>query len=70
MTVRIVTPASGAVSMSFAWGDGTEILTAGELIDVEPGSALETAIGVSNLTLPNAQVLATAANGGSGAISN
>lgn len=44
MTVRTVTPASGALSMSFAWGDGTEILQAGQLIDVDPGSALETAI--------------------------
>ena len=30
MTVRIVTPASGALSLTFAWGDGTEILTAGD----------------------------------------
>ena len=70
MTVRIVTPASGANYLQFAYGDGTEILTAGQLIDVDPGSALETAIGVANLTLPTAQVLSTAANGGAGAISN
>ena len=70
MTVRTVTPADGSVSMSFPWGDGEEILTAGELIDVEPGGALESAIGVINLTPLNAQQLADAANGGAGAVSN
>ncbi len=70
MTVRTVTPVSGSLSMSFAWGDGTEILTAGMLIDVDPGSALETAIGVTNLTPLNSQQLADAANGGAGAVSN
>lgn len=70
MTVRTVTPASGVLSMSFVWGDGEEILQAGELIDVEPGSALETAIGVTNLTPLTGQQLADAANGGAGAVSN
>ena len=70
MTVRIVTPASGANYLQFSYGDGVENLTAGQLIDVDPGSALETAIGVANLTLASGPVLATAANGGSGAISN
>ncbi len=70
MTVRTVTPASGALSMSFAWGDGTEILSAGQLLDLDPGSALETAIGLPNLTPLNASQLATAANGGSGGVSN
>lgn len=70
MTVRTVTPADGSVSFAFAWGDGTEILTAGQLIDVDPGSALETAIGVANLTPLNAAQLADAANGGAGAVSN
>ena len=70
MSVRIVTPASGALSMSFAWGDGTEILTARQLIDVPPGSDLETAIGARSLTLPTAQQLAAAASGCAGAVSN
>lgn len=70
MTVRTVTPASGSLSMSFAWGDGTEILTAGQLIDVDPGSALETAIGAGNLTDLTGQQLSDAANGGAGAVSN
>lgn len=70
MTVRTVSPADGSLSMSFAWGDGTEILTAGQLIDVEPGGALETAIGSANLTPLSGQALAAAANGGAGAVSN
>ncbi len=70
MSVRIVTPASGALSMSFAYGDGVEILQARQLISVDPGSALETAIGASNLSLPTAQQLASSANGAEGAVSN
>jgi hypothetical protein len=70
MTVRIVQPASGANYLQFAYGDGTENLVKGQLIDVDPGSALETAIGAGNLVIPSSQALADAANGGTGAISN
>jgi len=70
MTVRIVQPADGSLRLAFAYGDGTEYLTAGQLLDVEPGSAIEAAIGTANLTLATGPVLATAANGGSGAVSN
>ena len=42
MSVRTVTPADGSLSMSFAWDGGTANLTAGQLISVPPGSALET----------------------------
>jgi hypothetical protein len=70
VSVRIVQPADGSSYLSFAWGDGTEILQADQLIAVPPGSALETAIGTANLTLPTAQELTDAANGGAGAVSN
>lgn len=71
MSVRVVTPASGANFLSFTYGDGgTEFLTAGQLLDVVPGSAAEAAIGTANLTLASGQVLAEAANGGAGAVSN
>lgn len=70
MSVRIVSPADGTSYLSFAWGDGTEILQAGQLIDVLPGSALETAIGAGSLTDLTGQALADAANGGAGAVSN
>lgn len=70
MTVRIVQPADGTSYVSFTWDSGTQILTEGSMIDVPPGSALESAIGLANLIIPTGQVLAEAANGGSGAISN
>lgn len=50
------------MSLSFAYGDGTEILTSGQLIDVPPGSALETAVGAGNLIVPTGQQLAVNAN--------
>ena len=64
MSVRIVQPASGGSYMTFAWGDGTEILTAGKLIDVPPGSGLETAIGVTNLAALTGQARTSTRNGG------
>lgn len=70
MTVRIVQPADGSDYLTFAYGDGTEHLTKGQILDVEPGSAAETAIGVTNLTPLNAAQLADAANGGGGFVSN
>ena len=63
MTVQVITPASGAVTLTVPWGDGTEILTAGEFVSVPPGSALESAIGLPNMTPATAQQLASAANG-------
>ena len=71
MSIRIVTPASGALYLSFPYGDGTEILTAGQILDVVPGSAAEAAIGVSNLTPLTGQALASEQQGaGTGGISN
>jgi hypothetical protein len=44
-------PAPGWLSsMSFAWEGGTANLAAGTVLDVPPGSALETAIGAGSLT--------------------
>jgi hypothetical protein len=70
MSVRIVSPADGSESMSFSWGDGTEILSKRQLIAVDPGSDLEQAIGVTNLADLTAQQLADASNGGAGAVTN
>jgi len=52
------------------WGDGTAIYQAGQLVDVPPGSALESAIGLPNMTPATAQQLASAANGCGGWVSN
>jgi len=70
MSVRIVSPADGSARLAFAYGDGTEYLTRGQLVSVPAGSALETAIGASNLSLPTGAQLADAANGSEGAVSN
>lgn len=45
-------------------------LTAGTVLDVPPGSALETAIGAGSLTALTGQQLNDAANGGVGGVSN
>jgi hypothetical protein len=72
MTIRQVTPAGGAASVSFGWDLAEVILAAGELVDVEPGSDFEVAAGAVNLPAATAQQLASASNGGGGvgAVSN
>ena len=71
MTVQQMTPASGALSLAFPWGDGTADLTAGELlVSVPPGSALEAAIGLANMTPLTGQQLATRRTAAAGAVSN
>jgi hypothetical protein len=57
---------------TYNWGEAgcTYFLPAGTLIDVTPGSALETAIGTGNLGSLSIQALSDAANGGAGGISN
>jgi hypothetical protein len=56
MTLRTVNPASGANQLTVTWGGSpggppsTEVLCKGQVLDVLPGSALETAIGAGNLT--------------------
>ena len=46
------------------------VLQRGQLVDVEPGSVLETDIGAENLTDPTAADLASSANGSGGQVSN
>jgi hypothetical protein len=72
MTLRMVTPASGAAQLSISYNPGglngpeTDMLTAGQILDVIPGSALETAIGVTNLTTLSATMLNNALTGSDG----
>jgi len=70
MTVRVVSPADLSAYVTYTWDNGQQTLAKGQLISVDPGSALETAIGAGNLITPASQVLTDAANGGAGAISN
>jgi len=50
MTLRTVTPANGAAQLTINWDGGGSVVTAGQVIDVPAGGALEAAIGLSNLT--------------------
>ncbi len=58
MTLRTVTPANGAAQLTINYDGGGMTVTAGQVIDVPVGSALETAIGVSNLTALTGAALA------------
>ncbi len=66
MSVRVVQPADGTEFVAFAYGDGYEHLARGQILDVEPGSDIEAAVGLQNLTPLAGQQLASAANGGVG----
>jgi hypothetical protein len=57
MTARIVIPADSKARVTFTWDGGTANLIAGQILDVPPGSALETAIGSTNLTDLTGQAL-------------
>lgn len=70
MTARMVIPADSTASVTFTWDGGAVTLARRTVLDVPPGSALETAIGAGNLTPLNGAQIADAANGGSGAVSN
>ena len=70
MTVRIVAPADGTGSVSFGWDLATVSLQAGQLVSVDPGSALESTIGAANLLDPTVAELDSAQQGSSGWISN
>lgn len=56
MTLRQVTPASGAKQLAISYAVGgtawpqNDVLLSGQVLDVIPSSPLETAIGLSNLT--------------------
>ena len=58
MTLRTVTPASGAAQLTINYDGGGSVVTAGQVLDVPVGSALETAIGTSNLTALSGTALA------------
>lgn len=63
MTLRTVTPANGAVQITIPWDGGGTVLPAGSVLDVQPGSALETAIGTANLTALSGTALANVQGG-------
>jgi hypothetical protein len=58
MTIRQVTPADGSAQLIINWDGGGTVLTAGQVLDVQPGSALENVIGLANLTSLSGELLA------------
>jgi hypothetical protein len=70
MSIRVVAPADGSQGVTVSWDWASQVLPARQMLDVPPGSALETAIGGTNLASATAQQLASAANGTGGAVTN
>ena len=71
MTARMVLPADSSASVSFTWDGGAMRLARRQVLDVPPGSALETAIGSANLvSLTSPQLFSITSGGGSGGASN
>jgi hypothetical protein len=70
MSVRVVSPADGSGSVAVTWDGEPQALQAGQLVDVPPGSVLEQAIGLANLTDLSGPELDSCQAGSAGAVSN
>jgi hypothetical protein len=70
MSLRQVTPADGSQGVTIGWDLGQQFLQAGTVLDVPPGSALESAIGTGNLTPLSGPELDDLTQSGGGAVSN
>lgn len=66
MTIRQLTLADGSAQLVINYDCGGMIVTAGQVLDVPPGSPLEAAIGVGNLTSLSNTVLADDQQGDGG----
>jgi hypothetical protein len=72
MTLRTVSPADGSGAVSISWDYAQITVPAGSVVDIEPGSALEAAYGLANLTPLFGLVLGgdQAGDGGTGTDNN
>jgi hypothetical protein len=70
MTVRQVSPADGSAGVTIGWDPGQVFLQSGTLLDVPPGSDLEAAIGLANLSPLSGPDRDNCQAGGGGAVSN
>jgi hypothetical protein len=70
MSVRQVSPADGSTGVTFGWDLSQMFLQSGTMLDVPPGSALEAAIGLANLTPLSGPELDSCQQGSAGAVSN
>ena len=70
MSVRQITLADRSAGATIAWDLGQAVLQSGMVLDVEPGSDLEAAIGLANLTPLSGPALDSAQQGSDGWVSN
>ena len=70
MTVRQVSPADGSAGVTIGWDLGQVFLQSGTVLDVPPGSDLESSIGLANLSPLSGPEQDDLAQGGGGAVSN
>ena len=63
MILRVVTPADGSGSVTVAWDHSRITVPAGTVVDIAPGSALESAYGAGNLADLSGTALANAQDG-------
>jgi hypothetical protein len=66
MTLRVVTPADGSGAVTISWDHSRIAVPAATVVDVDPGSSLETAYGTTNLADLSGAALASAQDGGGG----
>ena len=64
MSLRVVTPASGAAQLTINWDGGSSTVCAGQVVDIPAGGALEAAYGLTNLTALTGAALANDQGGG------
>ena len=70
MTLRQIAPSDGSSGVSFGWDLGQVFLQSGTVLDVPPGSDLESSIGLVNLSPLSGPEQDDLAQGGGGAVSN
>jgi hypothetical protein len=70
MTLRQIAPSDGSSGVSFGWDLGQVFLQSGTVLDVPPGSVLESTIGLANLTPLSGPELDSCQQGSAGAVSN
>ena len=70
MSVRMITPADDSTGVTIGWDLGQAVLQSGTVLDVPPGSVLESTIGLANLTPLSGPELDSCQQGSAGAVSN
>ncbi len=70
MSLRVVTPAGGAASITVTWDNSQITVPSGDIVDIPPGSSMESAYGLSNLTPLTGQALNNILTGSNPAVTD